>query len=79
MPPGALVYRNAVLRTAPFYRNPKKSLGEPRGLEHLAEKYPPLRDILGRSKGRSPKRQYDKSCMDNNKMNHAYPVALVEG
>jgi len=57
MPPGALVYRNPVLRTALFYRNPKKRLGEPRGLEYLAEKYPPLRDTLGRSKGRSPKRQ----------------------
>ena len=79
MPPGALVYRNPVLRTALFYRNPKKSLGEPRGLEYLAEKYPPSEIPSGVVKTAHPSANNDKVCTGNNKMNRAYPVALVEG
>ena len=79
MPPGALVYRNPVLRTALFYRNSKKSLGEPRGLEYLAKKYPPSKIPSGVVKAAHPSANNDKVCTDNNKMNRAYPMVLIEG
>ena len=48
-------------------------------MEHLAEKYPPSEIPSGVVKAAHPSVNNDKSCTDNNKMNRAYPVALVEG
>ena len=48
-------------------------------MEYLAEKYPPSEIPSGIVKTAHPSANNDKVCTDNNKMNRAYPMVLIEG